>query len=754
MKTTTNRLTVLVCLLLPLFSLSQQVTGVIHGSDGDKKYILPTANVYWQGTVVAAAADLDGKYSIEIPEGATNLIASFTGYQSDTIRYSGQSLINFTLLEGEVIESAEVEGHRKSSEMNLIDPGVIEVLTEKELCKAACCNLSESFETNAAIDASFTDAVTGTRQIRMLGLDGKFTQIMKDNIPAIRGLSTIYGLGYIPGAWINSIQISKGVGSVTNGYESITGQINVSHRSPDNADKLYINGYFNQAGRAELNAVYRGEVSKKWETSLLVHGRYADKRWDNNGDGFIDAPLNEDLIIRSEWRYKSKRVFGGYQATVSLHDQLSGQMGFRPGAEQPSALWGAQIATNRFNASAKTGIVFPEKEWKSIGTQFSFTHHDQESTFGMRDYTGLQTTATANILYQTRINSDKHKIVGGVSFLYDDYEETLDSAAWSRQEIVPGAFMEYTIHDLEKFTAVFGIRGDVHNEYGFFASPRMHARYSFTENASLKVGAGLGYRTPNVIMDHVGILASSREIVIRTPGIAINQFDSYNFQLPMEKAWNFGINYLHKFRLAFRDATFSTDFYHTRFVNQLILDLEDVRVAEFYSLDGESYSNSFQAEFRWSPLKRFDWRLAYRWLDVQQQFDEGMLSKPLVATHRGFTNLAYETKPGKKGGQWKFDATAQVVGEKRIPNTSGNEEAFQLKERSEVYTTLNAQVTRVFFDGLELYLGGENLLNYRQPDPIIAANDPYSENFDASLVWGPIFGRMFYAGFRWVIAYE
>ena len=752
--------------LVPILGAAQKsVHGrVIAPTSEGSEVIEPLvgATVFWSKTSIGTLTDIDGHFEIEATLLSDSLVVSYVGYKTQVIKYTGQEGVDVKLTLGS-LGTVDVEYERHSTEMSLMNVLNVQELDEKELCKAACCNLSESFETNASIDASFTDAVTGTRQIRMLGLDGKYSQITKDNIPLIRGLSTIYGLNYVPGPWIKSIQISKGVGSVTGGYESITGQINVAMKGPSSEEKMHVNAFVNQAGRLELNTVNHFDVSKRWSTSLLTHGEFSDRRWDNNGDGFIDEPLKKDIIVRNEWLLKSKRVFGSYQATYLVQNHLSGQMGYQANSETVNP-WGASIKTERIEAHAKTGLTYPGQEWKSWGSQLSFSQYDIQSELGGKTYDGFQRSYRVNLLFASRFNED-HKFTTGFSYVQDEFDENFRGAelssffvqdelddslrivtGFSRMERVPGVFFEYTWSKPELFSVVAGVRGDQHNLYGSLFSPRLHARYSLSEKASIKLGAGIGHRTANIVMENVGLQASNRDWRIQGLSAAAN------FGLPMETAANLGLNYLQKFRLFYRDASISVDFYHTEFTNQLVIDMDqNAQQVNIYALDGQSYSNSAQIEMHMSPMKRFDVRLAHRWLDVQTDYVAERRSKPFVATHRALINLAYETKAKGNGAQWRFDGTIQWVGPARIPDTFMNPQEFQVAEQSSGFTLINAQVTRVFFEDFEVYLGGENLANFQQPNPILSAEDPGGEYFDASLVWGPIFGRMAYAGMRWTL---
>jgi outer membrane receptor for ferrienterochelin and colicin len=724
-----------------------EVRGVVKGvSPEGKTERLAGAHVIWMKTSEGTATKVDGTFSMPLSEETDMLVIRFIGYQSDTVKYTGKP-VKVTLQSGEMIEEALVVYEREATELSLIDPLNTQTMNRKELQKAACCNLSESFETNASVDASFTDAVTGTRQIEMLGLDGKYTQIMQDVVPSVRGLQSVYGLTYIPGDWIESIQVSKGMGSVVNGYESITGQINANTKSPDTEEKLHFNLYGNQGGRMEANANVRADVGEKWKTMVLAHGHINRTRRDMNDDGFLDNPLGETALFRNEWRFTGDNGWRGkYQLNYLSSGSQSGQFNFDPDDAVNRMLYGVVRNTERIQGFAKTGYVFDGQPWKSFGSQISGTFYDNESTFGNREYSGLQESFRINLLYSSMIGNTNHKFTTGVSYQQDGIRESLDSLNFDRTEQTPGAFFEYTWNNTEVFTLVAGMRADHSNFYGLMLSPRLHFRYSLSENTSAKLAAGRGWRTSNVIMENVGLLASSRNFFFEG-----NEAGN-PYGMKAEEAWNYGVNLTHKFRLFYREGSLTLDYYRTDFENQVVTDLdESAGEVYFYNLENASYSNSAQVEVNYSPFRRVTLRMAYRWIDVRTKYRSGWKEKPLISEHRALANIGYETKEREDGKQWRFDVTGTFNGQMRLPKTSDNPVEYQLAGESEQFFIVNAQITRAFGKSFEVYLGGENLLNFQQENPIIANRDPFGEDFDASLVYGPIFGRMFYGGLRYTI---
>jgi outer membrane receptor for ferrienterochelin and colicin len=719
------------------------IRGRVIEQNENKDIPLIGANVYWNNTTIGTTTDVKGNFKLSSLKTNNELVISYIGYQSDTIIVKDQAYLEVNLDNSIDLDEVIVSYKRNSTEVSLLEPLNSKIMGGKELLKAACCNLSESFETNPSVDVSFTDAVTGTRQIQMLGLAGPYTQITRENMPDVRGLSAIYGLTYIPGTWIESIHLNKGAGSVVNGFESIAGQIDVNLRNPANMDKLYLNVYGNQNGRIELNANAKVKVSEKVGTAILLHGNNNSFKDDHNGDNFMDHPIGEQYVVLNRWEYHSNNGIH-FQVGVkgTYVDKNGGEMDFDPKTDKGTTnAWGMNIHTERYEAWAKLGKVNLAKPWQSVGFQISGATHSQDSYFGLNNYDAKQNTFYSNLLFQSIIKNTNHKFKTGLSFQYDDYNEILNSFDYDRIESVPGAFFEYTYSHLEKFNAIIGLRGDYHNEYGAFVTPRIHLRYSLNDKTTLRASGGRGLRSANIISENTGLLASSRQFIINGDG------SNKPYGLNPEIAWNYGLNLTYKFKLDYRNGFISLDFYRTDFQNQIVVDLDQSpQQASFYNLSGDSYSNSFQAQFDYELINRFDVRIAYRWYDVKTTYSSGLNDKPLLSNHRSFINLAYETKKF-----WKFDYTLNWQGQKRIPDVSSNPIEYQLESNSPSFFLMNLQVSKSWQQKFDVYAGVENLLDYKQSNPILASDQPFSQYFDSSLIWGPVTGRNIYFGMRYKI---
>ncbi len=703
---------------------------------------LANASIIWLENGKGVSTDKHGAFIIHKDDGSSQLIISYTGYKPDTIQIGAINDLQVILGANNILSTVKVTSRIKSMYVNTTSAFRTTNISSKELLKAACCNLSESFETNSSVDVSYSDAVTGSKQIQLLGLSGNYTLLTVENLPGPRGLATPLGLNSIAGPWVESIQLSKGTGSVVNGFESIAGQINVELKKPENSEKLYANGYINSMGKTDLNLNLAQQLGKKWSTGLLLHNDFQYNKTDFNGDDFRDLPTGNLFSAANRWKYDNgSGLMGQFGVKILLDDKTGGLLGFEKKDKFSTHHYGLGINTKRYEAFAKIGYVFPEKKYQSIGLQLSSFKHNQDAYFGNTTYNANQTNFYSNLIYQSIINITAHKFRTGLSLSADNYNELYKQQSFIRSEMVPGAFFEYTYTMNEQFNVVAGIRTDNNSLFGWFVTPRINARYEPIKGTTIRFSAGRGQRTANILAENIGIMVSARSLNI----IATSQGKAYG--LDPEVAWNIGISIDQKFKLFTREAMIGIDFFRNDFNNQVIVDLETTGQAKFYNLLGKSYSNSLQAELSIAPVKNFDVRVAYRWFDVKATYSGQLLQKPLTAANRAFANLSYDIKG------WKFDCTINVVGSKRIPSTSTNPINFQLPATSPNYVTMNAQISKSFgkLKLLELYFGGENLGNFFQKNAIVASIQPFSQYFDASLVWGPLAGRLIYAGFRYSI---
>lgn len=634
--------------------------------------------------------------------------------------------------------------------MSFINPIKTEELTERELFKAACCNLSESFETNPSVDVSFTDAISGTKQIRMLGLSGPYTLISRENMPGIRGIDQLFGMAFIPGSWISSIQLSKGVGSVVNGYESIAGQINVELKKAEEHTPLFINVYANQGGRTEVNLVHSAPISEHWSYGLLMHGNNRPFEMDRNNDGFMDFPTKQQINLLNRWKYDNHN---GILGQISLHyvtddhkggqteDQINvqkEQLNFRP--------YLLEVESERIELATKTAYVFPDLRYKNIALQTAFRYQNQQSTIGPRNYQANERYAYTNLIYQSIIGNSNHTFKSGLTFSHDAINEQLDSLSFDRHENVAGTFFEYTGKYGANFTLIAGLRADYHNLFHTLITPRIHMRWAVNEKNVVRGAVGSGRRTAHVLTERQSLLATSRNI----------QFLGDQSRLPygmnMEYAWSFGLNWTKEFTLDYREGYWSIDVYRTEFSEQVVVDLDEGSDhALIGNLEGQSFSNSLQMEVSYELIKFLDLRMAYRWNEVMTNYRSGLRLQPLIPKQRWFMNLAYQTQKTLEGAFWSIDQTLVWTGVQRLPLTADNPADLQRAPTSEEFYQLNAQLSRTFNKQWTAYIGVENALDFRQNNPIVDAANPFSENFDASRVWGPIFGRMLYVGFRFTL---
>jgi outer membrane receptor for ferrienterochelin and colicin len=702
---------------------------------------LANASVYWMGTPMGVVTDSLGVFEIKTNSSTQKLIISYTGYKADTITVVHANDLKVIMASKGQLNEVTVFTRQLGSFIPYLNPIRTQVMTGTELLKAACCNLSESFETNPSVDVSYNDAVTGSKQIQLLGLSGNYTQLTVENLPGPRGLATPLGLNSIAGPWIESIQLTKGTGSVANGFESIAGQINVELKKPETAEKLLGNVYVNDLGKTDLNLNIATKLNSKWSSALLLHDNFLNNAVDMNKDGFKDVPTGNELSLVNRYKFdNSKGLLAQFGIKVLNDHKLGGETAFNETVDKfTQKHYGLSINTQRYEFFGKMGYVFPQQKYKSIGFQVSASDFQQASYFGLTNYNAQQQSFYTNLIYQSIINSTIHKFRTGLSFQYDKYNENYKQSNFARKEIVPGTFFEYTYTPSDKWSMVAGIRADNNNIYGAFITPRLNIRYEPITGTVFRFSAGKGQRTANIFAENNSLMVSQRRISITS--------QNYNgaYSLNQEVSWNKGISLDQKLTMFGNPASIAVDYFRNDFKNQVIVDIETPWQVNIYNLNDKSYSNSVQSELNMTPIKKLDVRFAYRYFDVKQTYGMQLRERPFIAKHRAFFSIDYATK-----NDWKLNYTVTYNGEKRIVNNFAYPTFAALPTSSPSYFLMNAQLSKSIGkqNPMDIYFGVENISDFFQQNTIVSANDPFSPNFDASLVWGPVTGRMFYMGWR------
>ena len=757
---------------------AQDLQGVVRDAENQP---LVGASVYWAGTTIGASTDAQGAFLLHRVKGYDKLVASYLGFVNDTLDVkNGVDKVAFALRsEGVALEGVVVEGNLSGNFVKR--DGIVkgEMISFAGLCKMACCNLAESFENSASVTVGYSDAISGARQIKMLGLAGTYTQILDENRPIMRGLSAPYGLSYTPGMWLNSIQVSKGVASVT------AGQINLEHRKPTDDERLFVNLYLDDELRPEANVSTAFPVTKdkKLSSVILLHGSMDTdaRKMDHNHDGFRDLPKSDQINVANKWLYAAdngtqvrwgwkfvqENRLGGmldYKNTRTMREAMEKDWDWRAG-DKKMPLYGSHIRNRNANGYFKVGMpvgpaVYDPDEQDEMRSNLAFVadfdHFSEDAYFGLNDYTGNQNSLALNLMYNHYFTYRSSLIVGVQGHLDYYREKLLNPTPWiaansvrnydfDRNEREAGAYAEYTYAIKDKFSIVAGLRGDYNHYYDrFFLTPRGHLKWNITPSTTLRASGGLGYRSTNVITDNIGVLATGRAITFLDN--ESGKFDFRKFDR-MEKALTVGGSLTQTFGLVNPgDATLSFDYFRTQFYNSVVADQEMYadRIV-FYDTDGRSYTDTYQIDFSWSPVERLDIFATFRYTDSEmtiRRADGGTarVERPLVSQYKTLLNIQYATKFRR----WVFDATAQLNGPARIPTQTGDLDDSYYSPR---YPMFFAQVSRKV-GKFDIYAGCENIADYRQKDPILNAQDPYDYKFNSMNVWGPLMGRKFYVGLR------
>ena len=734
----------------------------------DKGEPLVGANVYWAGTTVGVATDVNGRFQLEPVKSTNLLVTSFMGFHNDTTEVTSHSELTIVLVSDLLLEEVDIVERKMAVLRSRISPLTTETLTGEALCMAACCNLSESFETSASVDVAYSDAATGAKQIRLLGLSGTYVQMLTENTPNIRGLAQAFGMEYIPGPWMEAIQVSKGTSSVLNGYEAIAGQINVEYLKPQTQDPVALNEMISTETHAEVNVTGGWDINDKVSTGVLFHAQNMSLELDHNHDGFLDMPKNTNVNLLNRW-YIRDGDYTGQILVRGLYDHRIGGQTKEAVTVAPTP-YHIDLNTWRVDGFMKNGYVFDQETGMSIGIIASASYHNQQNSYGSRQWNAAQTNAYLNAIFQTSFDDSatdlwddhSHNLSAGLSVNYDGYQEELSLVSpidnLNRWEMTPGVFAEYTYTYKDKITLLVGIREDYSTRYGFFTTPRMNLRYAPFEWWTLRGSVGLGYRSPNAIADNAAYLSSNR----------IYHFDEVN--LAQERSMNTGLSTVFYIPMGNKELQLSGEYYYTRFLDGVIADMDrDLHGVTLYNMhdvaDAQYFSHNWQVEANMEILRGWTMTAAFRYTDVKQtSFNTAtneyqLRDKPLQNKFKGIISTSYQT-PLKT---WQFDLTAQFNGEGRMPD------GFVIPEGSKQYRMHNGyiyhkwypqllgQITK-FFRTWSIYLGAENMTNFTQDNPIVGSKigdtqfvNTQSANYDASMIWAPIHGWKLYLGFRWAL---
>ena len=617
-----------------------------------------------------------------------------------------------------------------------------ELISARELTRAACCNLGESFTTNPSVDVSYADAATGARQIKLLGLSGQYVQMLTENIPNFRGGAAPYGLGYVAGPWMQSIQVSKGASSVKNGYESVTGQINIELKKPQADPSVGANLYVDHMGKAEANFDGNLHLGRHWRGGVLLHGENTFAGHDGNGDGFLDSPRLRQVAVMNRWAYMGTSYVFQIAGRYIDERRRGGQDSHHAAAHDDMPLYTTEMATRRFEGWMKHAYIFDRENEGNVALMASMIVHNANSTYGKRLYDDHQREAYAQLMFERKF-TDLHALSAGVSFNHDRYGERYllgtdgvgPDTRTVTEENVGGVYGQYTYNLDSRLIAMAGLRYDYNSRWGSLVTPRVHVRYNPTSVLSFNASAGLGRRTAHPLADFSYLLASSRRVEIAgTP--------------QQEKAWNIGASAsANGVRLWDRKFNFSADYYFTTFRHQLVADLDASAHAAILRYVPRGHSHAFQVEAGCDITDDLNVTAAYRYTDARAAtgVDGALRQRPLASRSKGLVTVGWNPDMGR----WQFDVTLSINGSGRMPDPYVTADgSLSWPERYKAYATLNAQVTRNWRHW-SVYLGGENLTAYRQPDPVIAADAPWGPDFDATLIYGPLQGAMVYAGFRY-----
>lgn len=730
-------ITVLVNILLPVSIFSQSITGVVTDITGKP---LVGANIVWQHQAKGTITDVNGYFSIGQVDSLHHLVISYIGFKPETIDVATVKHWEVQLIEDATLNEVTIQA-KGSATRFAADIAKVEVLGVREIQRAACCSLAGCFSTNSNVDANVTNIVTDAKELRILGLAGVYNQILVEGMPLIQGLAYPYGPNSYPGTMIEKIFVTKGANSVLQGFESITGQINMEFHKAESAPKLFANIFANSFGETQYNLNYF--VKTKASNYLSIgHLTLPAGNIDRDKDGFRDIVRSKRVSFYNRWSYDNpdKPKWRTNFALRYLNENREGGLTNYNQSEHKgtSNVYGQNVHINHLDFANKTNYVWNDKT--SLILLVSAFAQDQQSYFGVKSYHGKQLNITSSIYADYYYSSQNHNLKAGISHRHNQLNEDIQflealnvlnyTGIYRTDYDIPGLFVENKL-TISKFSILTGMRYDQFGRFGWKLTPRLLVRANVTENTDIRFNIGKGYRMAHIFSENPSLLAGNRALLISN-------------DLAPEEAINTGINFIQNFKWNEMSITLSGDAYFTFFQNQIFPDYNSItNAAIVQNFFGKSVSNSYQIENKWIFTPQFDMKLAYNYLEVYRVNDGLRQDLPFVPHHKWTANTSYSTPNDK----WQFDVTYRWIGSKIMPSTAHYPEQYKQPSQSKPYAQLDFQVTKRW-KSWQLYSGIENIFDFRQKFPILGFDQPFGEYFDPAFNWGPTKGRELYIGLR------
>ena len=745
-----------------LFSQNATLSGKVTSNNRSLEFV----NVVIKGTEMGAITDLSGEYRItNIKPGTYMLIASSIGYKKEyktIVLKSGEVLsINFELTE-ENSELNEVVITGTMKEVSKLEsPVPVEVYAAKFFKSNPVPAIFDALQNVNGVRPQLNCNVCNTGDIHINGLEGPYTMVLIDGMPIVSGLSSVYGLSGIPQSLVERVEIVKGPASTLYGSEAVGGLINIITKQPINAPLLSVDIFGTTWGEVNTDIAAKFNITKKAQSLLGVNYYNYQNPIDNNNDNFTDVTLQNRISIFNKWNFsrKDNRLFSLVGRYV-YEDRWGGEMNWNSQYRGGNEVYGESIYTSRWEFFGNYQLPFKDR----LMLQFSFNGHDQNSVYGDTPYIADQKIAFGQLTWNKELG--KHDLLSGVTYRYTYYDDDTPATAnfddpnenQASHTNLPGLFVQDEISLNENNKLLLGMRYDYNSIHGGILTPRINYKWnSVDKNNILRFSLGNGYRVANVFTEDHAALTGAREV-------------EFMSNLKPEKSWNGNINFVKKIYTT--NGTFigfdATAFY-TYFNNKIIADYDtDPNKIIYDNLDGHAISQGISLNVDLALANGLKILLGATAMDVYSKENGEKIEQLFTENFTGVWNLGYTF--GKLG--LKIDYTGNLYGPMRLPLLSDTDPR---KEYSPYWSIQNIQLTKSFNNGLELYGGVKNILNWtpnkgnpfiiaRADDPfdknvqfdadgqaMVTPDNPYGLTFDPSYVYGPNQGIRGFLGVRWSI---
>jgi outer membrane receptor for ferrienterochelin and colicins len=694
---------------------AQQATGGLAGIVVSGQDTLEAASVILLKTDFATNTDKNGRFEWkDIPAGSYQLRVSFVGYenfQEEIIINPGKPThikVSLVQLTASLKETVITGTMKEASKLESVTP--VDLYTAKYFERTPSNNLWNALGSVNGIFPDVDNGVANTSDIQINGIEGNYTLVLIDGVPAMNGLAGVYALQALPMDIIDKIEIVRGAASTLYGSDAMAGVINIITKNPATAPTFTANVYLTSMLETNADLTAAAQL-KKVSVLFALNAENMNTRWDINSDNFMDVPLTNRVNVYNKWSFKRKdeKVAAVY-ARGLFEDRFGGQMS-TPGRLIGSDIYYTEwVRTYQWQAGFQYQLPVKEK----LMLMADYSEHYQQSYYGTFYYAGRQKKLFAQLTWNKKVDTHNDLLLGAGYRLkyYADNTSLSDGGLTGLDKFlhIAGVFMEDEISMRNMHKLIIGVRCDYAGGVGPQILPRVNYKWNTADEKNvLRLGFTTGYRIPDPVNDGFGIMNGSRQVQVIG-------------KLNAETDFTVSGNYTRVQELPGGILSLDVSPFLTYFTSYIDPDYSQPGFVIYENSNAGLMAPGFSmnADFTFNfPLKI---GIGVTYCDVYEIDDSAGVKTKDPTEHAPHLTSNFYLSYTFPAPQLSIDWTGNFIS----PMLLVTEPNDYRPAESPWYTIQNIQITKKFRNGMEFYFGVKNFFNFVQSNPIMRPFDPFN----------------------------